>query len=438
MPRALLFYRISIDRIHSLKLMASRQPSRPTRQFRISQLIYDTRYRSYTIQLFALFVFIAFVTWLVHNTLQNLASQGKDLDFSFLFDAAGYKINQTLIDYDIHSTNLRAAIVGLLNTLLVAALGCVTATVIGTFVGVLRLSKNWLISRLMGVYVETFRNVPVLLWILLIMAVSTEQLPTPRDFRGEDPAASMLLNDSVAITNRGIYLPMPKFTRDLDQYLGNTLDINFNSILILFVLAASIYASHRIKLRADRIQKQTGDRPVIWYWQVGVIVLPTLVVLYALGFHLDYPEFKGFNFDGGLRLRNSLLALWLALSLYTAAFIGEIVRGGILAISKGQTEAAEAMGLRPARMMQLVILPQAMRVIVPPVISQYLSLTKNTSLAIAVGYMDITGTLGGITMNQTGRELECILLLMLVYLCISLTVSAGMNWYNSRVALVER
>ncbi len=418
--------------------MASRGFAHKRRRFRLSLLIYDTRYRSYTIQLFALFVFIAFIAWLVNNTLHNLASQGKDLDFSFLFSSAGYKINQTLIDYDIHSTNLRAAIVGLLNTLLVAVLGCITATVIGTLVGVFRLSKNWLISRLMGLYVETFRNVPVLLWILLTMAILTEQLPAPRDFRGEDPAATMLLNDSVAITNRGFYLPMPKFSRDLDQRFDNSLDINFNSVLILFVLASSIYASHRIKLRADRIQKQTGNRPTIWHQQAAVLVLPTLGLLYALGFHLEYPELTGFNFDGGLRLRNSLIALWVALSLYTAAFIGEIVRGGIMAISKGQSEAAESMGLGPVRMMQLVILPQAMRVIVPPVISQYLSLTKNTSLAIAVGYMDITGTLGGITMNQTGRELECILLLMLVYLLISLAISAVMNWYNSRVALVER
>ena len=412
--------------------------SPPRRPFRISQLIYDTRYRSYTIQVFALIVFMAFVIWLANNTIQNLSNAGKDLDFGFLFSTAGYEINQRLVYYGPDSTHLRAAIVGLLNTLLVALLGCITATVIGTFVGVLRLSKNWLIARLMGLYVEMFRNVPVLLWILLTMAVLTELLPSPPEFRGEDAAASMILNDSTAITNRGVYVPMPQFSRDLDQVFGGSLDLNVNALAILFILAASVYASHRIKLRAERIQSETGTRPTTWYWQTGVIVLPLLVLFFALGFHLDYPELKGFNFQGGLRFRNSLAALWLALSLYTAAFIGEIVRGGIMAISKGQTEAAEALGFRPARVMRLVILPQALRVIIPPVISQYLSLTKNTSLAIAVGYMDITGTLGGITMNQTGRELECVLLLMLVYLSISLTVSAGMNWYNAQVKLVER
>jgi general L-amino acid transport system permease protein len=166
--------------------------------------------------------------------------------------------------------------------------------------------------------------------------------------------------------------------------------------------------------------------------------LPVALVLWMLGFHLGYPELKGFNFKGGTHLRNSLIALWLALSLYTAAFIAEIVRGGILAISRGQTEAAASLGLRPNRIMNLVVLPQALRVIIPPLISNYLNLTKNSSLAIAVGYMDVTGTLGGITLNQTGRELECILLLMLVYLTISLSISGVMNWYNNSVKLVER
>jgi general L-amino acid transport system permease protein len=190
--------------------------------------------------------------------------------------------------------------------------------------------------------------------------------------------------------------------------------------------------------RANAIQESTGDRPTTWYVTLGLLFVPSGILLASLGFHLGYPELKGFNFKGGTHLRNSLIALWLALSLYTAAFIAEIVRGGILAISKGQTEAAGALGLRPNRIMSLVILPQALRVIIPPMISNYLNLTKNSSLAIAVGYMDITGTLGGITMNQTGRELECVLLLMLVYLTISLSISAVMNWYNNRVKLVER
>lgn len=406
------------------------------KQFRLSQLIYDTRYRSYTIQVFALTVFVVFVGWLVNNTLQNLANAGKDLNFGFLFSTAGYEINQKLIPYGPDSSHLRAAAVGLLNTLLVAILGCITATIIGTFVGILRLSRNWLIARLMGLYVEMFRNVPLLLWILLTMAVLTELLPSPRDFRGENPAAEMTLNDSVAVTNRGIYIPQPQFSDGFENVADSAL--NLNGLLVLIVLAAGLFASRQIKLHADRIQEETGERPTTWHWRTGVVIFPVVILFFALGFHLQYPVLKGFNFTGGLRFRNSLIALWLALSLYTAAFIGEAVRGGILAISKGQSEAAASLGLKPGRIMQLVILPQALRVIIPPVISQYLSLTKNTSLAIAVGYMDITGTLGGITMNQTGRELETVLLLMLVYLFISLTVSAGMNWYNSRVKLVER
>ena len=286
----------------------------------------------------------------------------------------------------------------------------------------------------MGLYVEMFRNVPVLLWILLAMAILTELLPSPRDFRGDEPAAEMILSDSTAITNRGVYVPLPELSRGIESDTA----INLNALAILFVLAASLYTSRQIRLRADRIQQATGRRPTTWYWQVLVIFGPIIVLLIALGFHFSYPELKGFNFKGGLRFRNSLIALWLALSLYTAAFIGEIVRGGIMAISKGQSEAAQALGLRSSWIMRLIILPQALRIIIPPVISEYQSLTKNTSLAIAVGYMDITGTLGGITMNQTGRELETILLLMLAYLSISLSISAGMNVYNSRVKLVER
>ena len=408
----------------------------PQRQFRLSQLIYDTRYRSYTIQVFALILFAMFVGWLVNNTLQNLSNAGKNLDFGFLFSTAGYEINQRLVPYGPGSTHLRAAFVGLLNTLLVAVLGCITATAIGTFVGILRLSKNWLISRLMGLYVEMFRNVPLLLWILLTMAVMTELLPAPRDFRGEEAEASMIFSDSAAITNRGVYIPAPQFSRGLESADSST--INLNTLAILFVIAASLYVSRLVRVRADRIQEETGMRPTTWYWQLGVIFIPLVFLFFALGFHLNYPELKGFNFKGGLRFRNSLIALWLALSLYTAAFIGEVVRAGIMAVPKGQTEAATALGLRSGRVMRLIVLPQALRIIIPPVISQYLSLTKNTSLAIAVGYMDITGTLGGITMNQTGRELECVLLLMLVYLFISLSISAGMNFYNARVNLVER
>ncbi|GAA0308841.1 amino acid ABC transporter permease [Rhodovulum strictum] len=411
----------------------------PKQTFRVGMLIHDTRYRSLTIQIVVLSAAMLMAAWLINNTIQNLAVLGKPISFGFLSSAAQYDINQMLVSYTNQDTHLRAAFVGLLNTLLVAVLGCALATVLGVLIGVLRLSKNWLVARLMTAYVEIFRNVPVLLWIVFAMAILIETLPTPRDFRGEEATASMLLGDSIAITNRGVYIPEPLFSRSLgDLPLPGAVAISLDLVAILALLAGGLAASAAIRRRAERIQNATGKRPATWHLRLGVIVLPQAALLAALGFHLGYPELRGFNFQGGIHLRNSLLALWLALSFYTAAFIAEIVRAGILAIDRGQTEAAAALGLRPGRIMRLVILPQALRVIIPPLISQYLNLTKNSSLAIAVGYMDITGTLGGITLNQTGRELECVLLLMLVYLAISLIISAVMNWYNARVRLVER
>ena len=411
--------------------------------FKLSMLLYDTRYRSMTIQVIAMIGFVSIVFWLISNTVTNLNNLGKPVEFGFLFESSSYDINQRLVEYNSRDSHLRASFVGVLNTLVVAFLGCITATIIGVFVGVARLSKNWLVARIMTVYVEAFRNVPVLLWIVLAMAVLIEGLPAPKAFRGENATASLELFDSVALTNRGVYVPEPLFSNGIgDVALFGQSSLRFSVSLDLFliiaVLIASFTVSAWIKRRANRIQDATGDRPTTWYLRLGVIILPIAFVLWVLGFHLGYPELKGFNFKGGTHLRNSLIALWLALSLYTAAFIAEIVRGGILAISRGQTEAAASLGLRPNRIMNLVVLPQALRVIIPPLISNYLNLTKNSSLAIAVGYMDVTGTLGGITLNQTGRELECILLLMLVYLTISLSISAVMNWYNNSVKLVER
>lgn len=411
----------------------------PSGGFQFSQLIYDTRYRSMTIQVVTLVAVMSLVYWLGANVAGNLADLGKPIDFGFLGDPAQYEINQMLIEYDNQDSHARAAFVGLLNTLLVAFLGCVLATVIGVLVGVMRLSKNWIVARLMTVYVEFFRNVPVLLWILLALAVITESLPQPRDFRGDDPAASMLMFDSVAITNRGVYIPEPLFYRSLgDVPFFNLFDISLDLMLLLAVLAGGLFAAARISRRADVIQGETGIRPTTWHLRLSVILGPILVVLIALGFHLGYPALKGFNFQGGINMRSSLLALWLALSLYTAAFIAEIVRAGIMAISAGQTEAAAALGLRSNRIMSLVVLPQALRVIIPPLISQYLNLTKNSSLAIAVGYMELTNTLMGTTLNLSGRELESVMLTMLIYLAISLTISGGFNFYNQRVKLKER
>lgn len=407
----------------------------PEKGFRLSQLIYDTRYRSLTIQVVATILLVSIIYWLIANTISNLAALGKEFNFGFLSSRAGYDINQTLIEYDNSMSHGRAALVGIANTLLVAFLGCIMATIVGVIVGVLRLSKNWVVARLMAVYVEGFRNVPLLLWIILIFALMTESTPQPRDFR-EGGSASMILWDSVAITNRGIFVPSPVF------HAGATL---FGIITLLGLAAAYIY-------RKKSVQKQrlTGEPPVSLWAVWGALIGGLAAVFVLQGFlmpgeqsfnpaiTLNLPELGGFNFTGGLQLRNSLIALWFALSLYTGAFIAEIVRAGILSVSRGQTEAAFALGLRPNRTMNLVILPQALRVIIPPLISQFLNLTKNSSLAIAVGYMDVRATLGGITINQTGRELEGMLLLGSFYLLISLLISSGMNFYNNSVKLKER
>ncbi len=418
----------------------------PKQSFRLSMLIYDTRFRSLTIQVVVLILFGLFMSWLVNNTIQNLAAKDRTFDYGFLWNRAGYDINQTLIPYSNDSTHFRALLVGLVNTLLVAGIGCFFATIVGVLVGVLRLSKNWLIGRIMTVYVEVFRNVPVLLWILLSFVILTETTPSPRDFRvtdemiaaGEAPVASMFLNGSVAITNRGMNMPAPLFERGLGSIALGEYQLSLNLLAVLAVVAVSVFFNRRLLHHAKAVQEDTGVRPVVWWKSLAILFAPILALLLALGFHLEYPEITRFNFTGGIEVLHSFTALLIALVLYTAAFIAEIVRAGILAISKGQSEAAFALGLRPGRTMSLIILPQALRVIIPPLISQYLNLTKNTSLAIAVSYMDLRGTLGGITLNQTGKELECMLLMMAIYLTISLIISSLMNIYNRSVKLKER
>ncbi|MEM8577988.1 MAG: ABC transporter permease subunit [Pseudomonadota bacterium] len=401
--------------------------------FRMSMLLNDTRYRSLTLQAIAALLLALALAYVLNNLRLNLREQGLVLSFAFLFSPSGYDINQTLIPYDSQSTNLRAALVGVLNTLLVAFMACVTATIFGVLAGVLRLSKNWLVSKLMAFYVEIFRNIPVLIWIVIIFTVMIAVMPAPRAFRGDEPSATMLF-DLFAFTNRGVYIPGPFFTRGFGGEEGSWL----NWLLVLGTLFGSFFATRMVTARAAATQAATGVRPNTFWLNLGLWFVPIIAVLVVLGLSWDVPELRGFNFGGGIQIGGPLIALWFALSIYTGAFIAENVRAGIQAVSKGQTEAASALGLRPNRTMSLVILPQALRVIIPPLISQYLNITKNSSLAIAVGYADITATLGGITLNQTGRAIECVLLLMLFYLTISLTISAVLNVYNNAVGLKER
>ena len=394
-------------------------------EFRLSMLINDKRYRSYTFQFLALMVLICLMAFLGWNLMQNLAAAGLNISYSFLGEPAGYDINQRLIEYNSQSTHWRASVVGVLNTLLVAFLGCLMATIFGVFAGILRLSNNWIVAKIMAVYVEIFRNVPVLIWILIINAVFLAALPQPRAFRGENPEATMLF-DAFAFTGRGIYMPKPVL------YDGGWIVI---VAFILSLIAVLFYRRYARKTLFDH----GVILPVLWP-SLAILFVPTLAMFFLLGnpIGLEYPALKGFNFKGGIWARGSLLSLWFALSIYTGAFIAENVRAGIQAVSKGQSEAAASLGLRPGLIMNLVILPQALRVIIPPLISNYLNLTKNSSLAIAVGYMDVTGTLGGITLNQTGRAIETILLLMAFYLTISLGISAIMNVYNNSIKLKGR
>ena len=393
--------------------------------FRLSMLINDTRYRSMTFQAIALLALIVSFAYLLNNLFTNLAAAGLNISYDFLGDPAGYDINQTLVEYDSQSPHSQAAIVGILNTLLVAFLACVTATVFGVIAGVLRLSNNWLVSKLMAFYVEIFRNIPVLIWIIIIFTIMTAVMPAPRAFRGDEPEATMLLG-LFAFTNRGVYIPAPVWGP--------------GSMVVVVTFILSIIGVVAYRRYATNLLYSTGKLLPMGWPSLAIFFVPTILMFFIMGrpIGLDVPELGGFNFSGGIQVGAPLIALWFALSIYTGAFIAENVRAGIQAISKGQTEAAAALGLRPGRVMKLVILPQALRVIIPPLISQYLNITKNSSLAIAVGYADITATLGGITLNQTGRAIECVLLLMLFYLTISLSISAIMNVYNKSVALKER
>ena len=385
--------------------------------FDVRRLWTDRRYRSLLFQLAALVALVAFIGFIVNNAIQNLAALGVNYGFGFLSQPAGYDINQRLISYSSTSTHGRAAVVGLLNTLMVAVFGIVLATILGFTFGIARLSHNWLIARTVTVYIEITRNIPLLLQILLWHAVII-QLPTARE--------AMSFSDTIFLSNRGLTVPTPIF------------ESGFGLVpiaLLVAIAAAFIFAKW-----AKREQEKSGKiYPVFTINTLLIIGAPILAFLLA-GSPLSWviPEMGRFNLRGGLVLRPEFVAMWAALSLYTAAFIAEIVRSGIQSVHSGQMEAAYSLGLRPNRTMRLIIIPQALRVIVPPLTSQYLNLTKNSSLAIAIGYMDITATLGGITLNQTGQAMEAILLLMAVYLSISLLTSIFMNWYNQRIRLIER
>jgi general L-amino acid transport system permease protein len=383
-----------------------------------SSLLYDARVRGIIFQALLVLALVLFLAWVASNTITNLQRAHVASGFGFLSARAGFDISQTLVAYTAEMSYGRAFLVGLLNTVLIAILGMVLASILGFMLGIARLSKNWLIARIATVYIETLRNIPVLLQLLFWYKAVLSILPNPR--QGYD------LPFGIFLSNRGLVIPHP------------ILHEGFSATVAAFgvaVVAVAILASW-----AHRRQMATGLIFPTVRVGIGILVILPVIVFLATGrpASFDYPALQGFNYVGGAQIKPEFIALLLGLTLYTATYIGEIVRAGILAVAHGQTEASYALGLRSSTTLRLVIMPQAMRVIIPPLTSQYLNLTKNSSLAVAVGYPDLVSVFAGTVLNQTGQAVEVIFITMLVYLAISLATSAFMNWFNQRVALVER
>lgn len=378
----------------------------------------DPRYRALFFQVLVLGGIILLCVFLVHNTLANLARQGIASGFDFLGRTSGFSISMHLIPYAEENTYFRAFLVGLFNTLLVSVIGIVLATMLGFILGIARLSKNWLIAKLATVYIETLRNIPLLLQLFFWYFGILRQLPGPRN--------SVALFDTFFLNIRGLFSPQPIPQPGFWWIPG--------------VLGVAIVGTIFLARWARRRQEQTGEQFPVFWTSLGLIVGFPLIATLITGFPLkwDYPVLQGFNYKGGLVMIPEFVALVLALSLYTATFIAEIVRAGILGVSHGQTEAAYSLGLRPAPTLRLVIIPQALRIIIPPLTSQYLNLTKNSSLAAAIAYPDLVLVFAGTVLMQTGQAVEIIGITMAVYLTISLLIAAAMNWYNKKMALVER
>lgn len=459
-------------------MTAATQTERPQTAF-----LNDPRVRSIAVQALLL-IAIFWIGWdIVDNTIRNLKASNIASGYGFLSTTAGFDISMALVPYSRSATYGQAILVGLINTILIAALGIVAATILGFFVGIMRLSRNFVISRLATVYIEFVRNVPLLLQIFIWYAAVLKPLPHPRQ-AGElglpYPSWGLLVflpamaagayalvrgykvfHDSVAarvaltigfvvwtvliwallgwldltvlnfvpmgffLTNRGITMPKPLFEPGAEW--------------VLYALIVALIAAWAIHRWAAKRQEETGEQFPSGLVGLGLVIALPLLAYFVTGspVNYDYPALTGFNFQGGMTLVPEFIALFLALSIYTAAFIGEIVRAGIMAVSHGQTEAAHALGLRPGPTTRLVIIPQALRVIIPPLTSQYLNLTKNSSLAIAIGFPELVAT-GGTVLNQTGQAVEVVAIWMVVYLTLSLLTSAFMNWYNARKRLVER
>ncbi len=379
----------------------------------------NKEYRSVFIQITTILILFTLLGMIGNNVVTNLEKAGKEFSFGFLSYPAGYDITfQPFISFSPTDTHLRAAVVGLLNTLLVAVTGVIIASILGFTMGVLRLSNNWLISRIVYVFLEFTRNIPVLLHIFFVYGIFLYVLPVPKK--------AVNISDTVFLTNRGFFIPSLVF------------EDGFGYVLLALLAALAAVIAFVVWERKN--QDETGENYPVFSISAAIIIGLPLLTFFISGSPLswDIPAIKGFNFKGGTSIKPEYIALTFALAYYTSCFIAEIVRSGILAVSKGQTEASHALGLTHGSTLRLVIIPQALRVIIPPLASQYLNLTKNSSLAIAIGYMDVVATIGGISLMQTGKEMETMIFVLLTYLSISLLISAFMNWFNKRMSLVER
>lgn len=379
----------------------------------------DASFRPLLMQGIVVLVVVMLGVWVINNTMNNLEHRGISTGFDFLSQEAGFGIIQSLVAYDESHSYGRTFVVGILNTLLVSGLGIFFATVLGFLVGVARLSSNWLLARMASVFIETFRNIPLLLQIFFWYFAVLAALPHPRQ--------SYALGDSIFLNLRGLFLPKPIIEQGLLP------------VMVSCLLAIGLAFLLRARNRQRRMVTGKGIAGAPWYMAALLIGIPALAWHFSgASLILDTPALKGFNFRGGIAIIPELGALLLALTIYTAAFIAEVVRAGIESVQQGQKEAAASLGLKPGNVLTLVVIPQAMKVIIPPLTNQYLNLAKNSSLATAIGYPDLVNVFAGTTLNQTGQAVEVIAMTMAVYLTISLSVSLLMNIYNRRVALIER
>ncbi|HEX9882270.1 MAG TPA: amino acid ABC transporter permease [Hyphomicrobium sp.] len=398
--------------------MANVEP-KPARSFRSLDWLYDPKTRGLIFQVTLVVVLLIVGYEIVSNTAENLRKQNLASGFGFLDKTSGFDISQRLVEYKSTSSYGRAFVIGLLNTLLVSGLGIMLATVLGFAVGLGRLSSNWITARLSTTYVEIVRNVPLLLQLFVWYVGVLRTLPMPQEALG--------IGAGAYLDARGAHLP--------SLVTGSGVGWSMIAALLCGIATALVLARW-----ARRRQEQTGETFPTLAAGAGVVVVPPLLVLVVFGLplHVDYPTLGRFNYEGGLTIEPEFLALLAGLTFYTAAFIAEIVRSGIEAVPRGQKEAARALGLRPWQVQRLVVIPQAMRVIIPPLTNQYLNLTKNSSLAVAIGYPDLVSVFAGTVLNQTNQAVEVILITMGVYLAISLLTALAMNWFNARMALVER